>query len=142
MVKDAATGFQAEWVLAYHEGAHRMEQEVLFALINNAALLLSLSIIYEFTYLIPSRYRRIQPFFSGGLIALICSVIMAVPFTLQSGIIFDTRSILISVSGLMFGPVPTAMVVVVAATVRAFIGGAGTLSGIAVITSSALIGLA
>ena len=118
-----------------------MEQEVLFALINNAALLLSLSIIYEFTYLIPSRYRRIQPFFSGGLIALICSVIMAVPFTLQSGIIFDTRSILISVSGLMFGPVPTAVVVVVAVTVRAFIGGAGTLSGVAVITSSALIGL-
>ena len=119
-----------------------MERDVLFALINNAALLLSLSIVYELAYLIPLRYRRMQPYISGCFIALICSVIMSVPFTLQSGIIFDTRSILISVSGLIFGVVPTAIVVCVAVIARTIIGGVGTLSGIAVILSSALIGLA
>ena len=34
---------------------------------------------------------------SNILIALTCSAVMSMPFTLQSGIIFDTRSILISV---------------------------------------------
>ncbi|MEA4997895.1 MAG: EAL domain-containing protein [Candidatus Limiplasma sp.] len=119
-----------------------MEWEVLFELINNAALLLSLSIIYELVYLMPLRFRRIQPFVCGGFIALICSVIMSLPFTLQSGIIFDTRSILISVTGLIFGSIPVAIVAAVALTTRIIIGGVGTVSGIAVILSSALIGLA
>ncbi len=119
-----------------------MDRGVLLALFNNAALLLVLSVVFEVTYFLPSRYHRLQPVFSGILIALICSAVMSMPLKLQSGIIFDTRSILISVTALIFGVIPTVITVLVAVIFRLFVGGIGTLTGISVILSSALIGLA
>jgi diguanylate cyclase (GGDEF)-like protein/PAS domain S-box-containing protein len=119
-----------------------MEHAVLIALLNNAALLLMLSVIYEATYFIPNKYRRFQNFISGILVAIICVAIMSVPFTIQPGIVYDTRSILISVTGLIFGPVPTIITVVAASVLRLSSGGAGAIPGLAVIVSSALIGLA
>ncbi len=118
-----------------------MKFDILTSLFNNAALLLVLSIIYEVAYFIPSRYRRLQKVFIGLLIALVCVVVMSMPFTLQSGIVFDTRSILISVTALIFGPLPTVITVAIAAIYRLSIGGIGMLAGIAVIITSALIGL-
>lgn len=117
-------------------------QSVINALFNNAALLLVLSIIYEVSYLVPSKYRRMQPVINGLLISLICAAIMRMPFTIQPGVIYDTRSILICVTALIFGSVPTLITVAVASIIRLGIGGAGTLPGLAVILSSALIGLA
>jgi len=119
-----------------------MERDILIALFNNATLLLALSVIYEVAYLLPFKIRNLQLIFSGVLIALTCSAVMSVPFTLQSGIIFDTRSILISVTALVFGLIPTAITVIVAIMMRMIIGGAGALPGISVILASALIGLA
>lgn len=119
-----------------------MDWTVLDALFNNAALLLVLSVVFEISYFLPPRYRRIQPVFNGILIALICTAIMSTPFTLQTGVVFDTRSILISVTALIFGMIPTLIVVVVASVIRLVIGGVGTLPGLAVIMTSALIGLA
>lgn len=119
-----------------------MERDILIALFNNAALLLALSVIYEVAYILPFRNRNLQRGFIGILIAFTCSAIMSMPFTLQSGIIFDTRSILISVTALIFGVIPAAITVVTAIIIRLVIGGAGALPGIAVILSSAIIGLA
>jgi PAS domain S-box-containing protein len=118
-----------------------MEREVLLALFNNATLLLALSVIYEVAYLLPFKNRNIQLVFTGILIALTCGAVMGMPFTLQSGIIFDTRSILISVTALVFGLVPTGITVLVAIFLRLSIGGIGALPGIAVIVTSAMIGL-
>jgi len=119
-----------------------MEREVLFALFNNATLLLALSVIYEVAYLLPFKNRNVQLVFTGVLIALTCSAVMGMPFTLQSGVIFDTRSILISVTALVFGLIPTGITVLVAILLRLSIGGIGALPGIAVIVTSAMIGLA
>lgn len=110
-------------------------------LIQNAAFLLGLSVIFEIAYGILSRYRRMQPVFNGMMIALICLAIMALPYTLQPGLVFDTRSILISVTALIFGFVPTLMTVLAAIAFRLIAGGVGTLPGIAVIVSCAAIGL-
>ncbi|GEM_PF-451772 len=118
-----------------------MEREVLLALFNNATLLLALSVIYEVAYLFPFKNKNIQLVFTGILIALTCGAVMGMPFTLQSGIIFDTRSILISVTALLFGLVPTGITVLVAIFLRLSIGGIGALPGIAVIVTSAMIGL-
>ena len=118
-----------------------MDQAVLVALLNNAALLLVLSVIYEITYLLPPKYRHMRQVYGGLMISVICIAIMMMPFTFQPGIIYDTRSILISVAALMFGPIPTAITAAAAIILRLIIGGAGTLPGIAVILSSALIGL-
>ncbi|MHB1153491.1 MAG: PAS domain S-box protein [Eubacteriales bacterium] len=111
------------------------------ALINNAALLLALSVIYEISYFLPSKYQRSRPVINGLFIAFICVLIMSVPFTLIPGVVFDTRSILISVTALTFGMVPTAITAVLAIILRIVQGGRGAIPGIAAITSSALIGL-
>lgn len=118
-----------------------MEQTVISAFISNAALLLVLSVLYEVTYLLPSRFRRLQPFVNGAVIAILCAVLMQMPFRMQPGIVFDTRSILISVTALFFGAVPTAITVVTSAVLRLWMGGVGAIPGLAVILSSAAIGL-
>ena len=118
-----------------------MDLTVLRALLNNAAVLLVLSVIYNTSFLLPSKFRCMQSVFSGLMTALICITIMLFPFPLQPGIFYDTRSILISVTALMFGLVPTSITVVAASVLRLIIGGAGALPGIAVIISSGLIGL-
>ena len=110
-------------------------------MINNASLLLMISVIYEITYFIPKKRSRFRPYISGVLIALICIAIMSMPFTIQPGIIYDTRSILISVTGLIFGFVPTVITVLGAAIFRLSLGGAGVSPGLATIAASAVIGL-
>ena len=118
-----------------------MELGLLTSLFNNAALLLVLSVIYEAAYFLPFRYHHMKLVIEGLLISLIGVAIMSIPFTLQSGIIFDTRSILISVTALIFGPVLTITTVVATSLYRMSIGGVGVLPGLAVIMTSALIGL-
>ena len=118
-----------------------MEQNVIAALLNNAALLLVLSVIHELVYYLPSRYRRGYPVISGVLIAAICFAVMSLPLRLQQGITYDTRSILISVTAFIFGPIPAAITAAAAAGYRIYIGGPGIWAGLATILSSALIGL-
>ncbi|MHB1454463.1 MAG: PAS domain S-box protein [Saccharofermentanales bacterium] len=110
-------------------------------LMNNAALLLALSVIYEVIYMLPSRFQRIRPVINGILTALVCFIIMKIPFTVQPGLFFDTRSILISVTAVLFGPIPAGITAITAIFLRISVGGIGTLPGIAVITASTLIGL-
>ncbi|HAN20879.1 MAG: hypothetical protein A2Y15_04645 [Clostridiales bacterium GWF2_36_10] len=119
-----------------------MNQTLVTALVNNAALLLVLSVIYEFSYLLPIKYKRFEPIINGILISIICIAIMLMPFKLQPGLVFDTRSILISVTALIFGSIPTIITATVAAIYRIIVGGSGTIPGLTVIAASALIGLA
>ena len=118
-----------------------MNPELTTALINNSALLLSLAIIYEVSYFIPEKYKKLRPCLSGLLIGLIGSIIMVRPYVLSEGIIFDTRSILISVAAFNFGAIPAVITVIITSAVRLAHGGMATMAGIAVILSSAVIGL-
>lgn len=118
-----------------------MEQSGTLALLNNIALLLVISVAYEVTYLLPKKFYRAQRVVNGVLLSVICIAIMNMPFTLQPGIFYDTRSVLISVAALVFGTVPALIVTFAATILRVSIGGAGAVPGVAVILSSALIGL-
>ena len=119
-----------------------MTQNVMVELIRNASTLLVLSVVYVIFYLFPSKNVYAQKIFSGIAISLICVAVMAIPLTLQPGIVFDTRSILISVTALIFGLIPTAITAFTAILFRLSMGGAGAIPGVAVILTSALIGLA
>ena len=66
---------------------------------------------------------------------------MLASWKLEQGIVFDTRSILIGVSGLYFGTVPTLVAMAITAAFRVSIGGAAVGMGIAVIITSGAIGI-
>jgi len=117
-----------------------MQQLTINALLSNAALLVFLSIIYELTYYL-FLGTRIKQVINGILVALTCVAIMLVPFKFIPGVVFDTRSILISVAALIFGPVTTIIAIVPAIVFRLLYGGIGSLPGAAVILTSAIIGL-
>lgn len=118
-----------------------MDIIVPIGIINNAALLLVLSSVAQIIYFLPKKYEKFKQFISGFLISIVCLIIMTFPFTVRPGLFYDTRSILISVSALIFGYIPTLIVAAIAIGYRIYIGGIGTLPGITVILSSALIGL-
>lgn len=119
-----------------------MNWDILMALLNNTILLLALSVIFQVTNIFQYKYKNIQPVINGILISIICIVAMKIPFTFNSGIIFDTRSIIISVTALTFNPISTAITVVIAGLYRFKIGGMGSWVGILSLFISAFIGLA
>ena len=110
-------------------------------LINNVVLLIALSFISEVNYSLPRKMGRFKPIISGLLTGLVGIAIMSLPFRLDSGIFFDTRTILLGVAALMFGGLPTAITVAVTILYRVIIGGGGVWMGIATILSAAVIGL-
>ncbi len=112
------------------------------ALIYNASLLLALGIIYEISYLLPVKWKKLSVGINGILIGFICVLVMSFPYVLQPGIVFDTRSIMLSVAAVTFGAVPASIAAVIALVFRIFFwGGVGTLTGCSVIVSSLIIGI-
>ncbi|MHB0981198.1 MAG: LytS/YhcK type 5TM receptor domain-containing protein [Thermoleophilia bacterium] len=118
-----------------------MSGTALLGLLENAILLLALVVLYD---AFPARSelgRRGFEVVSGGLIGLFAIVLMLNPLRFSPGVIFDTRSVLLSASGLFFGAVPTVIASVVAAAWRLYQGGAGAWTGVGVIAVSAGLGL-
>lgn len=119
-----------------------MNADTLLGLVNNAALLLALAVLYETLPFRRSNRRLIWQLVTGILIGLIGIVVMLSPWRFSEGVVFDTRSILISLTGVFFGSIPTAITVLFTAVFRHIQGGAGAWTGTAVILTSAALGLA
>ncbi|SHJ08790.1 PAS domain S-box-containing protein [Malonomonas rubra DSM 5091] len=114
----------------------------LIELINNVALLITLGLLYD----ISSRRETENqlspmPLVFGLGIGLISIVLMSTPAKFSPGIIFDTRTILLCVTGLYFGPLTTVIAMLVAIAYRYHIGGIGTIAGAATIITSGTIGI-
>ena len=119
-----------------------MNQTIVIGLVNNAALLLTLALVYEGSDRYPVKNSRLAQMISGVLISIICILIMKTPLELQPGIMIDARSVLISSTALIFGPVSTIVTVISAIAYRLYSGGMGALPGIGIIVTSSLIGTA
>jgi len=120
-----------------------MDGNIFIGLVNNAALLLSLGLIYDLLY--RGRQEKLSvrlKLASGLLIGFMAIVLMATPVKLESGIFFDTRTILIGLTGLFFGTIPTLLAMAISGVYRLSLGGGGIYMGVATIVSSGLIGLA
>ncbi len=117
-----------------------VDQSIIISLLNNAALLVMLAVIYEAVSYLPKKYLKYETIIIGVFVSLIVAVIMALPMRLQDGVVFDTRSILISVTALFIGPIPTLMGAITASTIRWISGGAGALAGIMTVIAAAFIG--
>ena len=115
---------------------------VLVTLIQNAALLLATMVVFD---LVTSRksvhgqWRRqaVAGLILGGL----CIGLMLASFTLETGIIFDTRSVLLSLSGLFLGPLPTLVAMVISSVYRLLLGGVAALPGTGVILATGAVGI-
>ncbi|MCX8062468.1 MAG: GAF domain-containing protein, partial [Anaerolineales bacterium] len=67
--------------------------------------------------------------------------IMLNPWRFAHGVIFDTRSVLLSLSGLYFGLLPTLVATTMASIFRGYLGGAGAFTGVGSILIASSIGL-
>ncbi len=118
-------------------------KSILVGLVNNAALLIALAFLYDtFTRgasFPPSGRRRLAVAVCLGAIAV---AVMLSPWELRPGLFFDTRSILLGITGLFFGFVPTIVAAAMVVATRLAQGGVGTGTGIAVSLVSGAIGLA
>ncbi|PWH14710.1 MAG: hypothetical protein DDG59_12315 [Anaerolineae bacterium] len=117
-----------------------MPRESLLGLINNAALLLALALLYETLPLRKKSSSLPQQLVTGSLIGGIAITIMLTPWQFTSGVIFDTRSVLLSLSGLYFGFLPTLIAALIACLFRLYLGGAGALTGVGSIVIAAALG--
>ncbi|MDP2365717.1 MAG: PAS domain S-box protein, partial [Ignavibacteria bacterium] len=113
---------------------------IIVELLYNLAVLIALSVLSGFINLRFDRKNLISKVLQGLLFGVTAIVGMLNPFVLTEGIIFDGRSIVISLSTLFFGPVSGAIAAIMAVAFRLHIGGGGTLMGTLVILSSFFIG--
>jgi len=109
----------------------------------NVALLLALAVLFDtagYRQRVTLTYWRqvIVGLFIGG----IGIAIMLTPWTYSAGIVFDTRSVLLGISGLFFGLIPTLIAMVMTAALRISMGGAATLTGVSVIIATSMLGIA
>jgi PAS domain S-box-containing protein len=120
-----------------------MTEGAFLALVHNASLLLALALVYD---LATTRWwgdeSRLRQVAVGVAIGGIGIALMLSSWVLEPGIIFDTRSILLGVSGLFFGTLPTVIAMAMTAALRLWQGGAATPMGVSVIVASGCIGLA
>lgn len=115
---------------------------LVLSLLQNTALLLSFSMLYDFLWTKEEGSKIwLQEIVSGFVIGGIGIVLMMSPWTFSTGMVFDTRSVLLSVSGLFFGALPTVIAMVIDAAYRFSIGGEGVWMGMSVIISSGTIGI-
>jgi LytS/YehU family sensor histidine kinase len=110
-------------------------------LIYNLSILIAISILAGFF-----NKRWNSKTFKGqilqGLLFGITAIIgMMQPFVMSEGIIFDGRSVILSLCALFFGPVSGIIAAFLAAIYRIYLGGGGAVMGVSVITASTIIGL-
>jgi PAS domain S-box-containing protein len=118
-------------------------RECFVALVGNAALLLSLVYVYDLLNIVrwvPGTWMR--QVIAGLAIGANGIFVMLMPWTFKTGITFDTRSVLLAVSGLFFGTIPTVVAVLMTAAFRLLQGGGGAWAGVSVIIASGAIGVA
>lgn len=114
-----------------------------YALLINGVLLLALVQLIGFlAYRQDIRWTDRTSLAVGCVIGLVGVLLIEVSASVLPGVIFDSRSVLLSISGLFLGPVPTIIAMTVVGAFRLSVGGEAALVGVAVVLTSGLIGLA
>ncbi len=117
-----------------------MNREFSISLIYNLSLLLVLSMIFSIANTRIDKTKKWRDWLAGFLIGVIGIAIMSNPVLLVEGVFFDGRSILLSMTGLFFGIIPTMIAVLMTGVYRLLVGGDGAFAGLAVILTSTFIG--
>ena len=115
---------------------------MLLGVIHNISILLALSLMhYLFGFRPVNNYKGVKEIFMGFAIGIIGIILMMSEWTLQPGLVFDSRTILLSVSGLLIGPIPTIIAMAFTAMYRIYMAGDGIVMGVATILTSGTTGI-
>lgn len=119
-----------------------MTESIVLSLIQNTAILLSFSMLYDYLWIRKEKTKLwYVKVITGLIVGFIGLVLMLTPWMLSPGLFFDTRTILLSISGLFLGAIPTLVAMVVTGSYRFLLGGDGLWMGLASIVSSGTIGI-
>ncbi|BCY18409.1 MAG: PAS domain S-box protein [Chloroflexi bacterium] len=119
-----------------------MTGESYLGLVHNVSLLLAIVLIFD---MVSERWRTGRNWKQDVLVGLVIGgvgmAIMLTPWVFLPGIIFDTRSILLGISGLFFGSLPTIIAMGLTTVLRLYQGGPGAIMGVSVILATGSIGI-
>lgn len=118
-----------------------MDFDIIIGIMINTLILISLSLIYSLLPVRNTKNNIGRQMLLGVYISIVGLAIMNTPFEFQNGVFFDTRSILISSSGMFLGFIPTIIGSIILIVYRLYLGGAGMYTGALVVGTSAIIGL-
>ncbi|MEJ5350450.1 MAG: PAS domain S-box protein [Melioribacteraceae bacterium] len=110
-------------------------------IIYNLSVLVAASVISNFIDVRWDKNSLTGKILQGITFGLIAILAMLNPFILSKGIIFDGRSVVLSLCALFFGNLSGIIAGILAVAMRIYLGGGGVLMGISVITSSVIVGL-
>lgn len=115
---------------------------MLRSLIHNAALLLAVTVAFDLVTSERAARDGIGPRALSGLaLGALCVLVMIAAMPVTGGVRFDALAVLLSVSGLFVGSMPTLIAMAIAATYRVSLGAAGVEMDLLVIASSGGIGI-
>jgi len=114
---------------------------IVIELIYNLAILIAVSVLAGFVDNRWPRNTKTGVVTQGFLFGSAAIIAMLNAFTVAPGIIFDGRSVVLSLGTLFFGPISGAIASIMAIGLRVYLGGAGTLTGVSVIAASFLFGV-
>jgi PAS domain S-box-containing protein len=120
---------------------HQVQVHLLIGLIHNAALLISLVVLHETVARSIGRQRLLFRVASGLLFGIMGVLVMMTPVSFAPGVIYDGRSIVLTLAGLFGGALPATIAAVACGAYRLHLGGAGALVGVAVVVESAALGV-
>jgi PAS domain S-box-containing protein len=110
-------------------------------LIHNVALLVALSVGLQLLARRLVHRRLLYPVAAGALFGAAGVIGMMTPMQFAPGIIYDGRSIVLSLAGLFGGPVAAGIAAVACGAYRLVLGGPGTLPGVLVVLEAAALGV-
>ncbi|MDG6243519.1 MAG: ATP-binding protein [Methanolobus sp.] len=118
-----------------------MNSEMLIPIINNAALLLAVAVLYDVFFSNLKMNTRLKGAIAGIVVGLIGIALMLNPWGFAPGLFYDTRTILLSIVGLFFGFCPAVIGGLIVISYRIYLGGVGVIVGSMTTVSAVAIGL-
>lgn len=111
------------------------------SLLQNVVLLLALSTLYSLLSRLRWKSEMWARILSGLLFGVVAIIGMNFPFRYSPGIIYDGRSIILSLAGLFGGGITAALSALIAGIYRGYLGGAGVWAGLATILGCSSLGV-
>ncbi len=119
-----------------------MNIDIITSFSANILLLLGLAVVYSI-FPVQSKLNEIfKKILIGLLVSFIGITIMSAPYELAPGVVFDARAVVISITGMFIGIVPTIIAGIFMSLYRIYIGGPGAFTGVLWIIAAGAMGIA